>query len=322
MAGGSRSRIWKISLLISLLFIITSSPIALFSVGSVLGGIRSTVIDSSFGTPIIDGSLDEGEWAGLQDISLTLDYSRYPPPPYLPPINGTLSVMHDLYFLYIGAELYQLRNRTVSFNIILDDGISEPYGNGMRRGIAFYGCHESTIEDYCRKGDLISDYEDETLFWASAPLIIDEDEEDPDEFAWNHTGTEHMEVGNYTFEFAIPFRVPEDEVRYSLEKVPEYKLHIIYRDFHGDLGGLFYTYPNDSWVGYFTYWWSRYGPYSETNISNWHTITCDHLPMPLPPTFLILGGGLLVIIIVVAIYLFRRHKRQKALTYHPSWIRR
>jgi hypothetical protein len=211
-------------------------------------------------------------------------------------LNGTLAVLNDLDYLYVGLQVFNASN-SIHLELRLDDNVTEVGAEAYtwRRGAIYWRSDGWT---HCQAGEMWLVIDEGIRWWSWGHYLgypeyrIDQGGalESFVRWYWAEEGWSPDDV-SYVMEGAFRFRAAWDDPPYLLERVPVVRLHILLEVSQYERYEGFYVFPPGS----------RRGASTEADIVQWFGVATGFPPftpwVTPPPT----GPMLLLIALLVAV---------------------
>jgi hypothetical protein len=268
---------------------------------------------AGFGTPTIDGILNDTIWQPFTNIVVTLANwsTEFPYPPKYNSLNGTISTANDNDHLYIAVTLANLAPLP-HLRLIIDDNITETHPQyGLHRGALYWRTASSNWTSANEIWEVHG-----TPYWSTNVYggtgAYDLPPDNP-YIQWTWTNHTHGADNDYTMEGSFRFRLTPTDPPWLLERTTTYHLHLILDLIVPDAFFGIYTFPPGS----------PHGGNTETDITNWLTLTCTYhtTPPPTNPWLIapILAGAMALSVTGLVLLMKRRKKaRQEKPSPRPS----
>ncbi len=153
--------------------------------------------------PTINGIITPGEWSTAAVVPFTMQMrGRNPPYDVAKTLNGTFMVMNNATYLFVAIQIYNVvflnhdinQNYTTCCILFSNNDSNTLYVGDQGEGVTTWN---GTLSPFYLHNDLYYT----GSYWDSD---IDASMTNDGSFAWTHTNPVHGQIGNYTFEMAIP----------------------------------------------------------------------------------------------------------------------
>jgi hypothetical protein len=173
--------------------------------------------------PTINGILAPGEWSNAAVVPFTMQMrGRLLPYSVIKTLDGTFFVMNNASYLFIAVQIYNVWFLTADFNsnfTLFSVLFSNNDNNVLFTGDQGEGVHTWIGDPMYTNNDLF--YNATISYWDyDTDPFTGAHGTNNGLFAWTHTNPIHGQIGDYTFEMAIPLASPDIGYDFNIASLP------------------------------------------------------------------------------------------------------
>jgi len=174
--------------------------------------------------PTINGILAPGEWANAALVPFTMQMrGRLPPYSVIKTLDGTFLVMNNGSYLFVAVQIYNVVFLNHDFGTANYTAFAVLFSNNdnnvLVTGDQGVGVHTWIGDPTYTNNDLF--YNASITYWDyDTDLLNGAHGTNNGLFAWTHTNPTHGQIGNYTFEMAIPLASPDIGYDFNITNLP------------------------------------------------------------------------------------------------------